>query len=148
MLAAVRPGSWNFPLFLHVLGAMLLVGATASVMVIAWAGWPSRPQRGVLARAAFWTMLVFALPAWLLMRVAAEWVYSKEPYNGDDDPGWLGTGFLVADIGLIVLLVTTGLAFWWSRRPDGGWQGRVVAVLASVYLALLAVAWWAMSAKP
>jgi hypothetical protein len=27
MLAAVRPDSWNFPLFVHVLGAMILVGA-------------------------------------------------------------------------------------------------------------------------
>jgi hypothetical protein len=26
ILAVVRPDSWNFPLFLHVLGAMILVG--------------------------------------------------------------------------------------------------------------------------
>jgi len=28
-LAAIRPDSWNYVLFLHVLGAMLLVGATS-----------------------------------------------------------------------------------------------------------------------
>ena len=26
MIALIRPDSWNFPLFLHVLGAMILVG--------------------------------------------------------------------------------------------------------------------------
>ena len=26
VLAAIRPDSWNFPLFVHVLGAMILVG--------------------------------------------------------------------------------------------------------------------------
>ena len=26
VLAVIRPDSWNFPLFLHVLGAMILVG--------------------------------------------------------------------------------------------------------------------------
>ena len=26
VLASIRPDSWNFPLFLHVLGAMVLVG--------------------------------------------------------------------------------------------------------------------------
>ena len=29
VLATIRPDEWNFPLFLHVFGAMLLVGATA-----------------------------------------------------------------------------------------------------------------------
>ena len=27
LLAAIRPDSWNYALFLHVLGAMVLVGA-------------------------------------------------------------------------------------------------------------------------
>ncbi len=29
VLASIRPDSWNFPLFLHVLGAMILVGGLA-----------------------------------------------------------------------------------------------------------------------
>ena len=29
VLAQVRPDSWNFPLFLHVGGAMILVGAVS-----------------------------------------------------------------------------------------------------------------------
>ena len=27
-VAAIRPDDWNFPLLLHILGAMILVGAT------------------------------------------------------------------------------------------------------------------------
>ena len=39
MLAAIRPDDVNFPLFLHVFGAMLLVGtlfAVALATVLAW----------------------------------------------------------------------------------------------------------------
>ena len=34
MLAAIRPDSWNLPLFLHVLGAMVLAGGTGAVVVL------------------------------------------------------------------------------------------------------------------
>jgi hypothetical protein len=147
IVAVVRPDSWSFPLFLHVFGAMALVGALLAVTVLAWAAW-RRPERAVLAKASFWAMLVLALPAWLLMRLAGEWIYSKEHYNGDNDPNWLGVGFTVGDIGLIVLLLTTGFAYWWSRRAGSGWPGRVVGVLAPLYVAALAFAWWVMTAKP
>ena len=33
LLAAIRPDSWNFPLFLHILGAMVLVGAVTAAVV-------------------------------------------------------------------------------------------------------------------
>ena len=33
VLASIRPDSWNFPLFLHVLGAMVLVGAVTAAAV-------------------------------------------------------------------------------------------------------------------
>jgi hypothetical protein len=146
-LAVVRPSSWNLPLFLHVLGAMALVGAMTSVTVLAWTG-SLRPERAVLSKASLWTMLVLAVPSWLLMRLAAEWIYSKEDFSGKNDPNWIGVGFFVSDLGLLVLLVTTGFAFWWSRRGGIGWQGRVIGVLAPLYLALLALAWWVMAAKP
>jgi hypothetical protein len=139
----LRPDSADFPLFLHVLGAMVLVGAMLATTVLAWAG----GGRPAVSRAAFWTLLTVVIPAWIVMRVDAQWVYSREGYNGENDPGWLGLGFGIADVGVIFILVTTGFAFWWSRR-GATWQGRVVGVLSSVYLALLAVAWWAMSGKP
>jgi hypothetical protein len=145
MIAAIRPDSWNLPLFLHVLGAMLLFGATLSAAILSIAAW-RRSDRPVLARATFLTLLVAAIPAWVLMRGGAAWIYSKEGYNGKNDPTWIGIGFAAAEPGLLILLVATGAAFWWRRsnKPVGG---RIVAVLSSLYLVLLAVAWLAMSGK-
>ena len=37
-IALVRPDSWNLPLFLHVLGATLTFGTTATVAILAFAG--------------------------------------------------------------------------------------------------------------
>jgi hypothetical protein len=142
----LRPGSADFPLFLHVLGAMTLFGAALATAVLAWAG--AGRGRPAVARGAFWTLLAVALPAWVLMRAGGQWVYSREGYTGKHDPGWVGIGFLVADPGLLVLLVATGVAFWWSRRAGAGWQARAVAILSSLYLVALAVAWWAMAGKP
>lgn len=141
----IRPHSWDVPLFLHVLGAMVLVGAVLTVLILSWSCW-RRPGVRVLARSAFWTLLTVAIPGWLLMRVCAAWIYSKEGFSGDNDPTWLGIGFLAADIGLLLLLVTTAVAFWWQRQGVAV-AGRIVAVLASVYLLLLAFAWSAMSGK-
>jgi hypothetical protein len=137
----------NLPLFLHVLGAIVLVGAMASVTVLAWAG-ARRPQSALLANAAFRTMLVLAVPSWLVMRLAGQWAYSKTGFSGQDDPNWVGLGFIVGDVGLPILLLATGFAWWWVRRPASGWQSRVVGVLAPLYLVALAIAWWVMTAKP
>ena len=38
MLALVRPGAWNLPLFLHVLGATLAFGSIATVAIVGFAG--------------------------------------------------------------------------------------------------------------
>ena len=74
LLAAVRPGSWNLPLFLHVAGAMTLVGALGATVLLAGAGM-RRPDAPVLARGAFLSLAVAALPAWVVMRAAAQWTY-------------------------------------------------------------------------
>jgi hypothetical protein len=134
-----------WPLFLHVLGAMTLVGALLAVVIVSWVAW-RRPDIAVLRRTA-WSSLVFvALPAYIVMRLAGQWIYSKEGFSGKDDPTWLGIGFGVADAGLLLLLITIGVAFWW-RRGGKPVAGRVVAGLSSVYLVLLAIAWLAMSGK-
>ena len=142
MLAIVRPDSWNFPLFLHVLGAIALVGATGATCVLA-----ARSQRSPwLRRVAFRTLLFVVVPAWLLMRLAGQWIDSKEDLTVD--PTWLGIGFLVGDVGLVVLLVTIGLGWWSTRRPDRNWPGQVVAGLTGLYLVALLVAMFTMSGKP
>ncbi len=49
ILAAVRPDSWNFPLFLHVLGAMILVGGLLTgVSSLAFAAAHTEPAHIIL----------------------------------------------------------------------------------------------------
>ena len=146
LLADIRPDSWNVPLFLHVLGAMLLVGA-----VIAAAGALLTPAGGGdpagLRRFAFRTLLLAALPSYILMRIGAEWLYSKEFGDSDDDPAWIGIGYITADIGALLFLVAlacAGVASWKSKERLGRASGVIVAIALVGWL----VAVWAMGAKP
>jgi hypothetical protein len=120
-LAAIRPDDWNFPLFLHVLGAMVLVGATlTAASSVAFA----RGETGLL-RVGYWSLLAVGLPGYILMRIGAQWIYSKEGL--DDAPieaAWTGIGFIVADAGallLLVALVVGGIGMY--RLRTGGGRG-------------------------
>jgi hypothetical protein len=139
MVAAVRPDSWNLPLFLHVFGAIVLAGAVASAVLASGAA-------VVLRGLPFRILALVAVPSWLLMRLAGQWIDSKEDIQGD--PTWLGIGFTVGDIGLVVLLLATVAAWWARRRPELRWPRQTAGGLAIIYLVALAVAMWAMSAKP
>ena len=142
MVALVRPDSWNLPLFLHVLGAAVLVGAVAATAIAAGKSGGSL----VLRRVALGTIVALVIPAWILMRVAGEWTNSREDIPGD--PGWLGTGYIVGDAGVIVLLLSVVFGWLSVRKPDRGWPARTVTALAVLYLAALLVAMFAMSGKP
>jgi hypothetical protein len=142
MVALVRPDSWNLPLFLHVLGATVLVGAVAATAIAAGRSGSSL----VLRRVALGTIVALVIPAWILMRVAGEWTNSREDIPGD--PGWLGTGYIVSDAGVIVLLLSVIFGWLSVRKPDRGWPPRTVTALAVLYLAALLVAMFAMSGKP
>jgi hypothetical protein len=139
MLALVRPDSWNFPLFLHVLGATILVGAVGATVLIAI-------RAPALRRLLVRTIGFLVLPAWVLMRFAGQWINSREDIP--DDPTWLGIGFGIGDAGLVLLVITALIAWWGLRRPERRWPVRVVAGISGVYLAALLVAMWAMTAKP
>ena len=52
-----------------------------------------------LLRLGYFSLLALALPGWILMRAAAEWIYDKEGFTGDDDPAWLDIGFITAEGG-------------------------------------------------
>lgn len=142
MLAIIRPDSWNFPLFLHVAGAMAVTGATAAAFVGAVYERRLPWLRLVVAR----TLLLAVFPAWLLMRLAGQWIDSKEDIQGD--PGWLGVGFIVGDAGLVLLVVAMILGAVAVRRPHRNWPIRSVAVITGVYLVALLVAMFAMTGKP
>lgn len=142
MLAIIRESSWNFPLFLHVLGAMTVTGATAAACVAAVASrrWPW--LRLVAAR----TLLLATFPAWILMRVGGAWEDSRSPIGNGS--GWLGTGYIVADAGFVLLIVATILGAVSVRRPQRNWPISAVAVITGLYFVALIVAMVAMTGKP
>jgi hypothetical protein len=143
VIAILRPHSWDFPLFLHVFGAMVLFGAILATTTLSIVGW----RVSTVARSTFWALLAAAIPAWIAMRIGAQWAYSKEHHQlFEKDPSWIGIGFIVADLGALILLLATGFAFWWQRSQKAV-AARVVSGLAVLYLILLALAWLAMSGK-
>jgi hypothetical protein len=149
MLAAIRPDDWNLPLLVHVLGATLLVGGLVAAVTALLLGW--KRDSAFYSRFGFRMLLFVALPAYFVMRIGAEWIHSKEDFLGDE-PGWLGIGYITADLGgLLVLLaiILTGLGV---RKLRGGQETsvlvRVGSVSATIALLGYIVAVWAMSAKP
>ena len=143
-VASICGPTCDAPLFLHVLGATLLFGALLAVATLAFASIRIVQHGPMLRRLAFTVMLAGVWPSYILMRVGAQWVLSHEGLD-DNEPGWVGVGFIVSDAGILVLLVLTLLGWLGLRRPRiGPW----FAGLASIYLVALGVAVFAMSAKP
>lgn len=151
MLAAIRPDSVNLPLFLHVLGAMLLVGALAAVGSAILIGWRSSDRAVALTRFALRTVPYGVLPAYVLMRIGAQWTEAEQDYPDDYDAAWLTVGYVVADVGALLTLVSVILAGIGLRKLRGGGGlalGRVVGVVSVILVAAYVVAVWAMTAKP
>jgi hypothetical protein len=148
-LALIRPDGWNLPLLVHVAGAMILVGSLAVVLTCLVLA--RRDGVAILTRLGFRTLLLGALPGFVLMRAGAEWINSKE--DVPDDPSWLGIGYGVSDGGLVLLIVITvlaGLAVRRLRREGGRSPGLATAasLLIALNIAGYAVAIWAMTTKP
>ena len=153
MVAAIRPDSWNYALFLHVLGAAVLVGALVTAGSMQVLGWARDKGGGAMfARLSFRTLLIVAIPAWFVMRIGAEWIRSKEFPSGADEPSWIGIGYVTAEPGGLLLLISVVLAGIGARRLTKGrgadWLTRSATVLTLVVLAAYLVALWAMTAKP
>ncbi len=147
-LADLRPDSWEFPLLLHVLGAMTLLGALLTAGIALLTAWRRAESNDALTlhRVGFRSLVYAALPAWLLMRVAGEWTRSRE--NVSDEAGWLGIGYVTADVGFLFLLAATALAGLSTRRAGGRCiPARIAAVLASLLVGAYLVAAWAMTIK-
>jgi hypothetical protein len=155
-LAAIRPDSWNVALFVHVLGAMVAVGGLVLALTYLLAAWRGDSARTF--RAGYRALLFGAVPGYLVMRVGAQWVLSKEGLDDlPSDPSWIGIGFGVADMGLLFLLIATITAGVGSRRAvaDTGEAAnrrvagvRVAACLTGLLLVAYVVAVWAMTTKP
>jgi hypothetical protein len=154
ILAVLRPDDWNLPLFLHVLGAMMLVGSlTAVVTGLVVASRPNGDVQTALSRFGFRTLFALVLPSYVLMRIGAEWIRSKEYGEGADDPGWVGFGYIVSDLGallLLIALILSGIGLVRARRSGNPPRNlaRTVLVIAAILLAAYLIAVWAMTAKP
>ena len=150
MLALIRPDSWNFPLLIHVFGAMALVGGLTSASIALLQGW--RRDSATLTRLGFKSLLFVAVPGWIVMRVGAQWIYSREGFGRDNEPDWIVIGYSVADIGLplfIIGVVVAGIAARRARTAEGpSTISRASGVLSVVLLIAYVVATWAMTAKP
>lgn len=150
-LAAIRPDDWNFPLLLHVLGAMLLLGTLSFAAYLLLA--PRSGDLVALRRFGYGVLLAGALPSFLLMRLSAQWIYDREGFTGDDDPTWIGIGYLTGDLGalpLLLALILGGVGVRRLRSSDGASRGltTVAGWLAVLLLAVYLVAVWAMTVKP
>ena len=153
-LAAERPNEWEFPLFVHVAGAMVLVGAVTLAIVYLVPAWRGGSLEAVTS--GYRVLLYAALPSFIVMRVGAEWIYDKEGYNDASQvliPSWIDIGYITGDLSglfLIISLIAGGITLRRARRADGGDSAsmRVVTVLVSISLVAYLVAIWAMTTKP
>ena len=149
MPAVVRADDVNFVLLLHVLGALVLVGALVLAMTALFMAW--RDGSEASARLAFRTLLIGVIPAWIVVRVSAQLVLDKEGLE-DAELAWIDIGFIATEPGLLLIIVSTvlaGLAARRAKRGEAAGTGvKVAAVLASVMVAVYVVATWAMTTKP
>jgi hypothetical protein len=150
VLAAIRPDSWNFALLVHAFGAMVLVGGLLTcASALAFAKGDAK-----LLRFGYFSLLAIALPGWILMRIGAAWIYSKENWDDVPDkfqPTWLGIGFLLAEGGgllLLISLIVGGIGVRKLRNGGGAGLLKATLVLSVVLLAAYVVAVWAMAGKP
>jgi hypothetical protein len=152
MLATVRPHSWDLAVFVHVAGAMILMGGLVTAAGAGIVGW--RDTAATLRRLSALTLFAVALPGWIIMRVGAEWAYSKEGWDDLPDklqPTWLSIGYITADGGGIVLLVALilgGIGVRRARSDGGAGLLKASTVLAAVAIAVYVVSVWAMGGKP
>jgi hypothetical protein len=144
VLAAIRPDDWNFPLFLHVLSAMVLFGA----VVLAAVSVGGNPQAGL--RLGFRSLLIGAIPAWIAMRLSAQWIASKENLLDEDvdTPAWVDIGFMTSEGSFLFLIAATVCAGIAARRERAGGLRIATVVLVAITIVAYVVALWAMSTKP
>jgi len=151
LLAAIRPDEWELPLFIHVFGALTLIGAVVLATAMLFTAW--RDASAANLRLAVRALTLGVIPAWVVLRGSAEWIADKEGWNDvDDPPDWIDLGYMAGDVGFLLILLST--LFGWlalrKARADGSPSGtvRAAAILIAVLLVLNLVALWAMTTKP
>jgi hypothetical protein len=149
-LALIRPHEWDLPLILHILGAMVLVGALALSAVSLIGAW--RSGSPALTRLGYMSLFYGALPGYIVFRVGAEWIASKEHLT-NSNLTWVGIGYGVSDLGALLLVIALIVGGLGVRRMNRGGQAsrisaRIVTGLVSLVLVAYLVAVWAMTTQP
>ena len=140
VLAAVRPDDWNLALFVHILGAMALVGSLGLVATSIAAD---------NVRLGFRTLWIAVIPSWIVMRVGAQWIASKEGVDDiDPTPSWVDIGYSTSEGSFLLLIIATICAGIAARRARGGGLRTATLVLVGISLAAYVFAIWAMATKP
>lgn len=147
VLAALRPDDWDLPLFVHILGAMILVGGVlTATATLAFAR-----GNATMLRVGYFSLLGVALPGWIAMRAGAQWIYDEEGFVGGEEPTWLAIGWLTADPGGVLLLASLIVGGIGVRRlgdSKGAGLLKVTMWISLILLAAYVLSIWAMSAKP
>jgi hypothetical protein len=151
----MRPDDVNVPLTIHVLGAGLLVGTLLVVATAILLGWRSKGDEGDavgLTRLGLRTLLMGVFPAYLVMRVGAQWTEAAEDLPEIvEDSAWIGIGYITADIGAVLIIISmilSGIGLRKLRSGGGLGLGRAVGIISLLLVAAYVVAVWAMAGKP
>ena len=152
MLAAIRPDEQSFALLLHLVGATIAFGgllACATSLLLA------RGETRLL-RLGYFSLLLVALPGWILMRAAGQWLFDQQNWSelpsNLNDPAWLKIGFIVADWGGVLFLISLAVGALGLRRLQTG-NGSAALLRSTMVISLIlalayAIAVWAMTGKP
>jgi len=152
VLAAIRPDEQSFALLLHLVGATVVFGALlASATSLLLARGEAR-----LLRLGYFSLLLVGLPGLILMRLAAQWLYNLQHWDDlpdqIDEPAWLGIGFVVADWGGLLFLLSLALGGVGIYRLRQGKSAtgllNATMLISLVLIVAYVVAVWAMTGKP
>jgi len=152
VLAAIRPDEQSFALLLHLVGATVVFGAllTSATSLLLARG------EARLLRLGYFSLLLVGLPGLILMRVAGQWLYNLQHWDDlpdqIDEPAWLGIGFVVADWGGLLFLLSLalgGVGIYCLRQGKSATGLLNATMLISLVLIVAyVVAVWAMTGKP
>ena len=154
MLAAIRPDDQSFARLLHLFGATIAFGgllACATSLLLA-------QGETRLLRLGYFSLLLVTLPGWILMRLAGQWLFDQQNWSDlppdINNPAWLKIGFIVADWGGVLFLISLVVGAIGVRRLQTGNGSSAATLLRSTMVISLilavayAVAVWAMTGKP
>ena len=153
LLGALRADELDFLLFVHVLGAMVFMGALLLAGTVLAGAWSDGSAERV--RLGFRTLLIAVIPSYLVMRVFGQILESRDEYQAAEDSAWIGIGYGSTELGLLLIIascIAAGLGARKAVREGGtgtvGTSRKVAASLVWFMVVLFTITIWAMTTKP